>query len=361
MPGVTAFVYHDDYQKYQFGPNHPFQPIRERLTLDLLKSLGAFNGKAKLFEPRPAREEDLLLAHKEEYVSFVKRMSRLGLGYLEFPDTPVSLGIYDGAISVVGGTIYASDLVMRGEVAHAFNPGGGLHHAKPRTAAGFCVFNDIVIAVRHIQRDYGIKRIAILDIDGHHGDGTQLMLYREPILKIDFHRYGDFFYPGTGSVDEIGDDGGKGYTINIPLPFGTGDEAFLYAFDQVAVPLLRAFQPEIIIQQFGVDAHYGDPLVGLALTTKAYETIASKIHALSHELSDGRLVILGGGGYDPPSVARCWAIMFVTISEVEPQDRERYSKIFDAYQPEESPSSFEAVKATVKRIKEVIFPIHGIG
>jgi acetoin utilization protein AcuC len=360
MPGLTAFVYHEDYLKYQFGPKHPFQPIREKLTLELLKSLGAFDGRGKLFKPLPAREEDLLLAHTEDYVDFVKRMSRLGIGYLEFPDTPTSPGIYDGALSVVGGSLCASDLVMRGEVAHAFNPGGGLHHAKPRAAAGFCVFNDIVITVRHLQRKYGIKRIAILDVDGHHGDGTQLMLYREPILKIDFHRYGEFFYPGTGNVDEIGDDGGRGYSVNIPLPFGTTDRAFLYAFNEVALPLLRSYKPEVIIQQFGVDGHVGDPLVGLALTTRAYETIASTIHKISHELSDGRLIILGGGGYDPPSVARCWAVMFMAVSEAVPQDREMYSKIFDSHEPEESPLTFESVKATVKRIKELVFPIHGI-
>lgn len=329
MTGVTAFIYHEDYLKYYFGPTHPFKPIREKYTLDLLKELGVFDEKAKYYEPKPASEDDLMLVHTKKYVDFVKKMSERGSGYLDYGDTPATKGIYEGSCSVVGGSLCAADLIMKGKASHAFNPGGGLHHAKESSAAGFCVFNDIAIVTRYLQRKYGLKKIAIIDIDGHHGDGTQKILYHEPVLKISLHRYDGVFYPGTGSVGEIGEGDGKGYTINIPLPARTPDEAYLFAFNEIVMPQIEGYRPEIIISQFGVDGHYQDPLVGLSLTTKTYEEISSALHKLAHEISNGKYLILGGGGYNPVNVSRCWAVMFVNVSKAIPQDSPKYKKLLD--------------------------------
>ena len=355
MSGLTAFIYKDDYLNYQFGPGHPFKPIREKYTLDRIKELAILDGKAKCYEPNPASEEDLLLVHSREFIDYVKHMSKLGSGYLDYGDTPATKGIYEASCLVVGGSIYGADLIMEGEVSHAFNPGGGLHHARENSAAGFCVFNDVAITARHLQKKYGIKKIAIVDIDGHHGDGTQEIFYDEPILTISFHRVG--IYPGTGYVDELGRGEGEGYSVNVPLPAGTHDEAYLYAFDEVVEPLIEAYEPEVLLNQFGVDGHYQDPLVGLGLTTKAYSEVSTRMHKLAHKISGGRYLIFGGGGYNPSNVARCWTIMFATVSEVLIKKLEA---LFDREQPRKDERVFERVRKTVERVKETIFPLHGL-
>jgi acetoin utilization protein AcuC len=357
MVGVTGFIYHPNYLKYQFGPNHPFQPVREKYTLDLLRELEVFNEKARYYEPQPAIEEDLLYVHSIDYIKFVKKMCERGYGYLDHGDTPVTKELYDGACSVVGGTIFGAKLIMEGDISHSFNPGGGLHHAKVDSASGFCVFNDIAIATRVLQKNYGLRRIAIIDIDGHHGDGTQKIFYDEDILKISFHRVGIF--PGTGYIDEAGIGVGKGYSVNIPLPSGVDDKSYLYAFREIVPHLIEKYEPEMIINQFGVDSHYQDPLVGLSLTTKSYEEISKIIHDLAHRFSEGRLLILGGGGYNVHNTARCWTIMFITISQALPEtSRKKYGELFDRrYQPPNK-EVYKRVKLTIEEIKKRTFHIN---
>jgi acetoin utilization protein AcuC len=359
MTSITAFLYIDTYLTYQFGLGHPFQPIREKYVLDLLQELHIFNRKAKLLEPPPATTEDLLAVHTKEYIDYVKRMCNEGHGYLDSGDTPATKELYGGALSVVGGSLLGAKLVLEGEVDHAFNPGGGLHHAKTDRAAGFCVFNDIAVAIRYLQKSYGLERIVVIDIDGHHGDGTQEIFYDEPILTISTHRTGIF--PGTGYVNEIGVSNGKGYSVNLPLPEGTFHEAYLHAFTEIIPPLVEAYEPEIIISQFGVDGHYLDPLVGLALTTKTYEEVSRIIHDLSHSLAGGKLLVVGGGGYNVQAVARCWAIMFATISQSLPEEsEERYTQLFDRDFHLKEKRVFDRVVDTVKRLKELVFPLHDL-
>ena len=361
MAGVTGFIYHDEYLRYQFGPYHPLKSIKYKLTYDLVNRLGIFNGKARCFKPEPASTETLQLVHTREYIDFIKRMSDRGSGYLDYGDTPAVKGIYEAACFKVGGSVLGADLIMEGRVQHAFNVGGGMHHARPESAAGFCVFNDVAVAARHLQSRYGLKRIAIVDIDGHHADGTQDIFYREPVLTISTHREGIFFYPGTGFVDEIGEGEGKGYSVNIPLPPGTTDDVYLWAFNEVVPPLIREYHPEILLNQFGVDGHYQDPLVGLALTTRTYEAVASTMHQLAHEVCNGRYLIFGGGGYDPSNTAKCWAIMFATISEALPERcKEEYAELFDKTQPPSDKRIFDEVKNTVERLKKLVFPLHGL-
>lgn len=310
-------------------------------------------------EPRPATIEDLHLVHSREYVDLVRRMSELGRGYLDYGDTPATKGIFEAALSVVGASVTGADLIMRGEVDHAFSPVGGLHHAKGDGAAGFCVFNDVAIAVRHLQRRHGLGRIAVVDIDGHHGDGTQEIFYKEPILTISLHRIG--IYPGTGYVSEVGEGGGLGYSVNVPLPGGTDDEAYLYAFREVVPPLIGRYKPDVLLTQFGVDGHYQDPLVGLSLTTHAYKEVAATIHNLAHRHSHGRLLILGGGGYTPQNVARCWAVMFATVSEALPTaSYKSFEGLFDREKPPKDDGLFGRVMETVAQVKETIFPLHGL-
>jgi acetoin utilization protein AcuC len=357
MAGITAFIFSDEYMKYQFGPTHPMQPIRLKRTFDILKKSGAFGEKARHYEPAPAREDEIRLVHSKDYVDFVKRASSTGGVLLDRGDTPAVKGIYEGACSVVGGSILGAKLLLEKEVSHAFNPGGGLHHAKESEASGFCIFNDIAIATRILQKS-GFERIAILDVDGHHADGTQEILYSEPILKISLHRSGVFFFPGTGFVEEIGEGKGEGYSVNIPLPPRTDDDSYLYAFEQIVPPLMRAYRPQIILNQFGVDGHYNDPLVGLSLTTRTFGRVAETVHNLAHELCEGRYLLFGGGGYELENTARCWALVFLIVSEALP--KEDISKLSDTFHPPKNNEVARTVRQTVEEVKKIIFPYHNI-
>ncbi len=268
--------------------------------------------------------------------------------------------MYEAASLRVGASTLAVDLVEKNDFTHSFNPAGGFHHARSNRAAGFCIFNDVAIAARYAQKKYGLKKIAIIDIDGHHADGTQEIFYKEKVLTISFHRYGFWFYPGTGWIDEIGSGEGKGYSVNVPLPAGTCDETFLYAYREVVPPLIRSYKPELIIHQFGVDGHYGDPLVGLRVTTKGYSEIASLTHGLCHEVCDGKYVILGGGGYDAEASARCWAIMVVNISQTMHVSKEEYIRLFDKISATRNEKIHQKVKEIVDRLKKIVFPYHGL-
>jgi len=364
MTGKTAFLYHQDYLGYNFGPGHPLKPKRYKDTFELLQKLGIFDEKAKHYKPGHASEEDLMLVHSQEYIRSVKRKCERGTEYLDYGDTPARRGVYEASCAKVGGSILGADLIMRGDVKHAFNVGGGLHHATRDSAAGFCVFNDVAIAARHLQRRHGLKRIAIVDVDGHHADGTQRIFYREPILTISLHRYGGGFlgrfYPGTGTVDEVGEGEGKGYSVNVPMPPGTFDEAYIEAFNEIVPPLIEEYRPEILLNQFGVDTHYQDPLVGLSLTTKSYVEVSSTLHKLTHKISGGRYLIFGGGGYEPSNVSRCWALMFITVAEATPKNEEMYRELFDKDVKAQNPKILTRVRETIKDVKKTIFPLHGL-
>lgn len=356
----AAFIYSDAYLRYQFGPGHPFKSTRARDTLRLLRDLGLIDGQGQLREPEPASEEALRLVHSREYLAFVQRACERGTGYLDFGDTPATPGLFEGGRHVVGGSLLGARLLMEGEAAHAFNPGGGLHHAMPDAASGFCVFNDIAIAVRYLQKRHRVARIAIVDLDGHHGDGTQAILYREPILTISLHRRGIF--PGTGYPDELGEGPGHGYSVNLPLPGGTNDELFLHAFEEAVLPLVVRYAPEIIMVQCGVDGHQGDPLVGLALTARTYVTVCRTLHALAHRLCDGRLLLFGGGGYDVANTVRCWAVMFATLLHGAPACAQaRCRELATAVAPAPTtPGAARAVQRSVEQVKRRVFPLHGL-
>jgi acetoin utilization protein AcuC len=379
--GNCGFVYSEDFMKYDFGPTHPLRPVRLKLTYDLLKETNVLdNSSVHIYLPRQASEEELLMVHSKEYIEEVKSYSKTGVGYLDAGDTPAFKGIHEATSLAVGGSIVAADLVMEGKATHAFNPAGGLHHAGISHAAGFCVYNDIGVAVRYLQRECGVKRVAIVDIDVHHGDGTQEIFYSDQnILTLDLHEDGHFLYPGTGFPWESGEGDARGSKVNIPLPPLTSNDCYLHAFDELVPPLLRAFNPEVIVNQFGVDTHFDDPLAHLRLTTDAYSALASKIHSLAHELCGGKLIVLGGGGYRPENVARAWSIMFSTINGITLADKipERWISLCRDSLKREPPSTFtdkfrrsmnnldrerirETIEEEIKEIKAKVFPIHGI-
>ncbi len=344
----AALLYHPSYDGRGFSPISDSWR-RYRLAYELFGELGLLE-RLRVLSPALATEDELRLAHSAAHVRTVRELSAQGVGRFD-RSTPIYSGLYERALAAVGATLTAARMVARGDVAHAFNPSGGLHHASRERASGFCVFNDVVIAVRALQGEFGLRRIAVVDIDGHHGDGTQAELYDEPVLFVSLHRYGDRFYPGSGAVDEIGAGAGHSYTANVPLPRRCGDGPFLYALRSVVVPLLRSYRPEVIVLQYGVDGHYQDPLVRLALTTTAYAEAARLLHALAHELCGGRLVVTGGGGYNPEAAARCWAILAATLAgETPTPDHPRYGRLFDT---EPAPADPAALAQTMQAVADL--------
>jgi acetoin utilization protein AcuC len=255
--------------------------------------------------------------------------------------------VYRRAKLVAGGSLLMADLVGRGEVAHAFNPAGGLHHARRDRAAGFCPVNDVVLAVRRLQRRYRFRRTAILDVDGHHGDGTQELLYDEPLLTISLHQYDGRFYPRSGRLDEVGTGAGAGYHVNLPMPRGAGDRAYQAALELVVEPLITRYRPDVLLLQYGVDAHARDPLVGLRLTTRGFRAVAALAHRLAHALCQGRLLVFSGGGYDPDAAARCWVVLLAELTGTQP-----LVSVDDPESTVEEPAAYAAALEMISEAQE---------
>jgi len=303
---VNGIVYHEDYNKYDLGVNHPLVGDKPHLTMEFLKEKSILKN-LKVFTPEMATEEDLLRVHDKKFVNHVKDLSNTG-GMLSL-DTPAPIGIYEIARLAVGGTILAGEKLFEG--FHCMvNPLAGFHHASRGEASGFCFFNDIAIVIEFLRVKHKIKRFQIIDFDVHHGNGTQEIYYDDPtVLNISFHQDGRTLYPGTGALEKVGGVHGEGYTVNLPLPPRTGDESYMYAFDEIIPPLTKQFDPEIIIYQCGVDTHHSDPLADLCLTHQIYYNLAKKVEALSKGTCNKLLVLLGGGYNSRESIASYYNVM----------------------------------------------------
>jgi len=232
-------------------------------------------------------------------VEFLKRSSELGVGVLDYGDTIAYEGMLDDVLLIAGATLKGLVNVVEGNYDIVYQPYGGLHHARRDRAAGFCPINDIALAIEYARKFYNVRKIAVIDVDVHHGDGTQDMYYGvSDVLCISIHMRAPWFYPGTGDVNELGVGEGYGYSVNVPLPPGTGDEAYQYVFSELIPKVIKKFKPNLIIAQLGVDTHKDDLLGGLKLTTNTYRFIAEKLKSLVKELKIP-LLSLGGGGYGP--------------------------------------------------------------
>ena len=351
-PGLR-FVYDPAYERHIAGV--PLDPLRADRILAFLASERLIR-REEISLPRPAALKNVLLVHAPEYLEALQRPETV-TGILGVPvDEDEVERVLDLQRLMAGGTIQATRWVLAGASA-AVNLGGGFHHAGRSRGSGFCVFNDIAVAVRALQRRFKKERVAIIDIDGHHGDGTQSVFYKEKILTVSLHHLSSGFYPGTGNTRETGEGYGKGYAINVPLPFRTGDGTYLKAYREIVMTALDEYRPDMIIHQFGVDAHFSDPLVGLGLTTHAYESIAKMTHDAAHRLCNGQYMVVGGGGYNLEAVPRCWAIMFCTISGVYPKDMKAFEALHDKQgmpEPEEVPGE---VDETIRRLKAEALPL----
>lgn len=300
---ATTFVWGDGYLGYDFG-EHPMTPVRLDLTVSLARALGVLD-HLTVIEPQPADHTQLLAVHNQDYLDAIRTASA-DPGYVGFglgsEDNPVFPGMFEAASLIAGGSRLAALEVWNGRSRHAVNIAGGLHHAMRGSAAGFCVINDVVVAIRALL-DAGAQRIAYVDIDVHHGDGVQAAFYDDPrVLTLSVHQDPRTLYPGTGSATETGNGAGEGAAVNLALPPGTSDDGWLRAFHAVVPGAVAAFDPQILVTQCGCDTHHEDPLADLALTVDGQRAAYAALHRLAHQVAGGKWLALGGGGY---GVLRC--------------------------------------------------------
>jgi acetoin utilization protein AcuC len=318
VSGSVALIVEPNAGRYDHGPQHPLRPERVLLTWELLRACGldAAPGVAVLGAD-PAGDETIGLVHTAEFIDATRRAGhgedggwrRFGYGP---GDNPIFPDMHEAAAVVCGASVAAARAVVEGRAAHAFNAAGGLHHAMPDRASGFCVYDDPAVAIAWMLAEGGAERVAYVDVDVHHGDGVQSIFLGDPrVLTVSIHEYAPQigFFPGTGSASERGAGSGEGSAVNVPLVPGTDDDGWLRAFRETVPPAVRAFGPDVLVTQLGCDTHRTDPLAHLGLTTRAYREAAIELHELAHEAAGGRWVATGGGGYQWASVVpRAWTI-----------------------------------------------------
>jgi len=314
----TAVVFTSKFLDHNPGPRHPESPARLRVIMRELNKSGLLEtGECSLVEPEPAKVEDLKLVHESDYIQLVQRVCASGGGLLDLGDTVVSSESFKVALLAVGGAMKAVDLVMAGEFRNAFalvRPPG--HHAGSYYALGFCIFNNAAVAAAHLLRRFNLERILILDIDAHHGNGTQEIFYNsDKVLYISLHQDPTEF-PGTGFADEVGEGKGLGYTVNIPFPFRTNDQIYSKAFNQIAIPIIQQYKPQFIIVSTGFDNHYTDPVASLSLSALSYVETFGKVLELATKFCAGKLVAILEGGYSLRFLGKTAAAVIAKMAEV---------------------------------------------
>ena len=371
----TALIHSEQWCRFDYGRDHPLRMERLGLTWRLMGAYGLTTlSRAKVLASEPAELDAIARFHTREYVDILRAVSagdsvphaaRHGLGP---GDNPIFPKLWEAARLAAGGSLLAARVVAEGEADRAFHFAGGLHHAMPDRASGFCYVNDAVLAIMRL-RERG-WRVAYVDIDAHHGDGVQFAFYRDPnVLTISTHERGDRLFPGTGFVAEMGEGDGLGFSVNLPLQPFTDDLVYGPAFEAVVPPLLRAFKPDALVLQLGIDSHRTDPLTHLSLTVQGFTRVVQRLLELAP-----RVVALGGGGYDLPNVARAWtaawaAMNGVTLVEALPRDchqemqRLGLQVLSLSDPPLELPEDTrrwaeEYARRQVGAIQENIFPLH---
>jgi len=367
----AVFIYSAELEKYRYPPEHPFNTIRAKKTREIVKSLGLLTGDCRSeIPPVPAERLVLKKFHSARYLHALKTAAKgrwdtealnMGIGT---GDCPVFEGLYEYALLATGGTLTAAKLILSGSAEVAFNPSGGFHHAGPEKASGFCYINDVALACTILAEEG--KRVLYLDVDVHHGDGVVYGFYdRRDVMTISFHESPGTLFPGTGREDEIGSGQGKGYCVNVPLPVGTYDEVYMKAFECIALPLIGAYNPDVIVFELGADALAGDPLAHLYLTNNVYAEVIE--HLLSF---DKPIVATGGGGYNVSNTVRAWALAWSILTGsdmdhavggvmLESTDwqgglRDRALVVSQTQREMVVP----VVEATIEAVKANIFPIH---
>ncbi len=373
----AIFVYSKELEKNGYPSEHPFNTSRPKKVREILNSMGMLSGDGRSeVPPEPASRVVLKKFHTAKYLHALKNATKgqWGIEALEMGigtgDCPIFPGLYDYSVLATGATLTGAEMISSGSADIAFNPSGGFHHAHPERAAGFCYINDVALACLHFT-DEG-KRVLYLDVDVHHGDGVAYAFYdRSDVMTISFHQNPKTLFPGTGFVDEIGTGDGLGYCVNVPLPIGTFDQVYQDTFEEIAMPLIKAYQPDVFVFELGADALAGDPLANLYLTNNTYVEVIK--HLLTFEKP---ILMTGGGGYNVENTVRAWALAWSVICGAGPDEymnlglggvmlestdwqgglRDRAVAV-TAQQRSTVEPAIEEVK---QKIKDTIFPIHGL-
>ena len=316
---MHRIVYNKKYNKYNLGDEHPFSPIRLEMTLDLLRH---FDIPIEIIAPDEATVKEVESIHDSSYVRAVEKLSlgeevenyqKFGLGT---QDNPIITGMAEGARFHVGGTLTAARMLLRDEEQKIFQFGGGLHHAQKNMASGFCIYNDLAVAIEEMKNQGW--HVAYLDLDVHHGDGVQnIFNSTSEVMTISIHESGEFLYPGSGWVHETGTGMGKALKLNIPLEPFTEGESYLEAISKVVEPALAWFKPDALVVQAGADTHFSDPLADIMLTTFDFENLYREVNRISDLHCNGRALYTFGGGYSLTATPRIWAILFFVINKIQ--------------------------------------------
>ena len=399
LPGLaqtalpTTVVWDPAMTAYNFGHSHPMAPERMELTAKLAGSLGLLDlDHVRVAAPEVAADEELCSVHSPEFVAAVRRVSEnpatpdeaRGLGT---EDDPAFAGMHEASARLAGGSLLAAAAVLDGSAVRAVNFGGGMHHASRDRASGFCIYNDAALAIQRLL-DGGIRRVAYVDVDAHHGDGTQSIFWDDPrVLTISLHESGLTLFPGTGFANEIGGPNAQGSAVNVALPAGTADAGWLRAFHAVVPQLIGAFEPEVIVSQHGCDSHRFDPLTHLNISVDGQREAATAIGNLAARYCDNRWISTGGGGYNVVSVVpRSWSHLIaiaagrpVPLRTPVPEDwrsyvKDKYGAKFGVEPPELMGDDVDlwwrswevgfdpndAVDRTIMATRKEVFPLHGL-
>jgi acetoin utilization protein AcuC len=344
-PGPASVVFDKSLTEYDFGPGHPMSPVRVDLTMRLAEELGVLE-HLRMVEAPVADEDLIATVHDRSLIAAVTRCGTEGGEDLDHglgtDDDPVFRDMHRAAAHVVGATVEAFRQVSSGESLHSASIAGGLHHAMADRSSGFCIYNDIAVGIRSLL-DRGHQRVAYVDVDVHHGDGVERIFYDDPrVLTISLHETGQMLFPGTGFPTDSGGVGAEGTAVNVALPPGTADAGWLRAFHAVVPPLLRAWEPEILVTQHGCDSHMEDPLAHLMLTVDGQRAAYTALHELAHEVAGGRWVATGGGGYALVDVVpRAWTNLLAIVgghplppeTSTPPGWRAHVTELFDRTPP----------------------------
>lgn len=315
----TGYVYSDEILKYRFNNEHPFNQMRLKLTTELLID-AQFLSNENILTPRIATEDELALIHRYDYIQAIKHASHGILSseeakkYVFNDDTVPFRHMHRHCSRIVGGALNLADKIMDGTYTNGCHLGGGLHHALPGRANGFCIYNDVAITAQYLVNHYN-QRVMIIDTDAHHGDGTQWSFYTSnDVLTYSIHETGKFLFPGSGHYTERGEDIGYGYSVNVPLEPYTEDESFLRSFKSTVEPVIAAFKPDIILSVNGVDIHYRDPLTHISCTLNSLYQLPYIIKALAEKYTHNKIIMFGGGGYNLWRVVpRAWSHLYLSL------------------------------------------------
>ena len=381
MRGKLVYPYSDALLQYEFKKDHPLKPDRLNMTYHLSKHLGLLD-KVKEIEPTLASRQELELFHSPEFIDAVEDSGtnnnihpQYGLGTGDNPIFPL---IHDTGARYVGATLDAMRAIMDG-ASNAFCISGGLHHAHKNAASGFCIYNDVAVAIKmlHQKKKY---RVLYFDFDAHHGDGVQNAFYKsKDVMTISVHQSGKTLFPGTGFIYETGAAEGVGYSVNVPLHPGAGTPELIRVFDEVVVPLFESFKPDLLVTQMGVDGHYLDPLEHLTYTSHGYETIIRKLRDMSSDICKLGWLAVGGGGYHPVNVARLWTLFLAVMLDEDvpnempsefkeaciqfgyhdiPEFMRDEDEVVQMYVPREEVAL--DLERSIRRVNELVFPYHGL-